>query len=105
MSIRRADDSAYTLLSNGSATGNAIDVKGGEYMVFFDGTISGSTISLQVQSPSGVWIDVDVFTGATVKYTALPRAQTGVDLPAGKVRCALTGGTPSGINAYLVGLG
>lgn len=105
MSIRRADDQSYTLLSAGNATGAAVDVKGGEYIVFFDGTIGGSTISLQIQSPSGTWIDVDVFTGATVKYTALPRAQTGIDLPAGKVRCALTGGSPSGINAYLVGLG
>lgn len=105
MPIRRADDQSYTLLAAGSATGSAVAVKGGEYMVFFDGTISGSTVSLQVQSPSGQWIDVDVFTGSTVKYTALPRAQTGIDLPAGNVRCALTGGTPSGINAYLIGLG
>lgn len=105
MATRRADDNQYTLLSNGSATGAAVQVRGGEYMVFFDGTIGGSTVSLQAQSPSGQWIDVDVFTGATVKYTALPRSQTGIDLPAGNVRCALTGGTPSGINAYLVGLG
>lgn len=105
MPIRRADDTQYTLLSSGSATGSAVDIRGGEYMVFFDGTIGGSTISLQVQSPSGTWIDVDVFTGSTVKYTALPRSQTGISLPMGKVRCALTGGTPSGINAFLVGLG
>lgn len=105
MSTRRADDNQYTLLSAGSATGSAVQIKGGEYMVFFDGTIGGSTVSLQVQSPSGAWIDVDVFTGSTVKYTALPRSQTGIDLPAGNVRCALTGGSPSGINAYLVGLG
>ena len=105
MSTRRADDNQYTLLLAGSATGSAVQVRGGEYMVFFDGTIGGSTVSLHVQSPSGVWIDVDVFTGSTVKYTALPRSQTGIDLPAGNVRCALTGGSPSGINAYLVGLG
>lgn len=105
MPIRRADDNQYALLENGNATGNAVAIKGGEYMVFFNGTIGGSTISLQVQSPSGAWIDVDVFTGSTVKYTALPRSQTGIDLPAGNVRVALTGGTPSGINAYLVGLG
>jgi len=105
MTVRRADDLSYTLLSAGSATGSAVAIKGGEYMVFFDGTIGGSTVSLQVQSPSGTWIDVEVFTGSVVKYTTLPRSQTGIDLPAGNVRCALTGGTPSGINAYLVGLG
>ena len=105
MTTRRADDKQYTLLSSGSATGSAVAINGGEYIVYFDGTIGGSTVSLQVQSPSGTWIDVDVFTGSTVKYTSLPRAQTGIDLPAGNVRCALTGGTPSGINAYLVGLG
>lgn len=105
MPIKRADDNAYVLLSNGSATGASTAIKGGEYAVYFDGTIGGSTISLQVQSPSGAWIDVDVFTGATIKYTALPRAQTGIYLPAGNVRCALTGGTPSAINAHLVGLG
>lgn len=105
MPIRRADDAQYALLVGGSATGSAVPIKGGEYIVYFDGNLGGSTISLQVQSFSGVWIDLDVFTGATVKYTSLPRAQTGIDLPAGVVRCALTGGSPTGINAYLVGLG
>ena len=105
MPIKRADDNAYVLLSNGSATGASTAIRGGEYMVYFDGTIGGSTISLQAQSPSGAWIDVDVFTGSTVRYTALPRAQTGIYLPPGNVRVALTGGTPSGINAHLVGLG
>lgn len=105
MTIRRADDVSYTLLSNGSATGSAVPIKGGEYIVYFDGTPSGSTISLQVQAPNGTWIDASVFTGAVVKYTNLPASQTGIDLPAGNVRCACTGGSPTGINAYLVGLG
>jgi hypothetical protein len=105
MSIRRADDNQYALLVGGSATGSAVPIKGGEYMVFFDGTIGGATVSLQTQSPSGVWMNVEVFTGAVVSYTTLPRSQTGIDLPAGNVRVALTGGTPSGVNAYLVGLG
>lgn len=105
MPIRRADDQQYTLLSAGSASGSAVKIPGGEYMVFFDGTIGSSTVSLQMQSPSGTWSDVEVFTGQKVAYTTLPRSQTGIDLPAGNVRCALTGGTPSGINCYLVGLG
>lgn len=105
MPIRRADDSTYALLVNGSATGNPVTIRGGEYIVFFDGTLAGATVSLQVQSPSGVWMDVEVFTGNAVRYTTTPRSQTGVNLPAGSVRCALTGGTPTGINAYLVGNG
>jgi hypothetical protein len=105
MSVRRADDSQYPLLVGGSATGAAVPVKGGEYHFMVDGTASGTTASLQIQTPSGAWTDVQVFTGAVVKFTTLPGNQSGIDLPACNVRCALTGGTPSGINAYLVGLG
>jgi len=35
----------------------------------------------------------------------LPYDQTAIDLPACNVRASLAGGAPSGINAYLVGLG
>jgi hypothetical protein len=105
MPIKRADDESYVLLSNGSATGNSVAIRGGEYMVYFDGTIGGATISLQMQSPSGAWADIEVFTANAIRYTALPRSQTGIYLPAGNVRCALTGGTPSAINAHLIGLG
>ena len=105
MTIKRADDNAYTLLSSGSATGSAVAIKGGEYMFFVDGTISGSTAALQIQSPSGTWITVSVFAGSAVSYTILPVSQTGIDLPPGNMRVLLTGGTPSGLNAYLIGLG
>lgn len=105
MANRRADDVSYALLENGSATGSAVPVKGGEYIVYFNGTISGATVSLQSKSPNGVWADVEVFTGQKVSYTTLPRSQTGIDLPAGDVRIAVTGGTPSGLYCYLVGLG
>lgn len=105
MPIRRCDDNAYTLLSNGSASGSAVRINGGEYHFLVEGTVGSSTISLQVQSPSGVWSDVQIFAGSIVKFTTLPGNQSGIDLPAGNVRCACTGGTPSGINAYLIGLG
>jgi phage-related tail protein len=105
MPIRRADDQQYALLVGGSATGAAVAIKGGEYQFMVDGTAGGTTASLQIQSPSGAWMDVQVFTGSVVKFTTLPGNQSAIDLPAGNVRCALTGGTPSGINAYLVGLG
>lgn len=105
MPIRRADDLTYTLLSNGSATGAAVLILGGEYMFMAEGTPAGSTISLQVQTPSGGWQDVQVFTGSVVKFTTLPGNQAAIDLPQGNVRCACTGGTPTGIRAYLVGMG
>lgn len=105
MPTRRADDTQYALLVNGSSTGSSVAIRGGEYQFMVDGTAGGTTASLQVQSPSGVWMDAQVFTGSVVKFTTLPGNQTAIDLPAGNVRCALTGGTPSAINAYLVGLG
>lgn len=105
MPVRRSDDIAYTLASNASANGAAVQIKGGEYEFFVEGTVGGSIVSLQVQSPNGSWIDVSVYSGSVVKATALPFSQTGIDLVAGNVRMAATGGTPSGLYASLVGLG
>lgn len=106
MPARRADDITYTLLSNGSSTGAAVPIRGGEYLVYFEGTLAGGAqVSLQAQSPNGTWMDVEVFTANPVRYSNTPRSQTGIDLPACNVRCALTGGSASGIYAYLVGLG
>lgn len=105
MSVRRADDVRYDLLINGSATGSGVLIKGGEYIFMVDGTAGGATFSLQIQLPNGTWSDINVYSGSKVSYTTLPSAQTGIDLPGGSVRVAVTGGTPSGIYAYLVGLG
>lgn len=105
MPIRRADDSAYTLASNVAATGSAVAIKGGEYLFSAEGTVGGSTISLQLQTVNGAWADVLIFAGSAVKSTTLPFVQTQIDLPAGNVRMAATGGTPSGLYSYLVGLG
>lgn len=106
MTVRRADDISYTLGTGLSATGAAVSIKGGEYCFFASGTVGGSTISLQMLSPNGTdWADVQVFSASAVKSTVLPFVQTQVDLPAGQVRVACTGGTPTGVAAYLVGLG
>lgn len=105
MPVRRADDTAYPLAANLSATGLAVAIKGGEYHFMAEGTVGGSTISLQSQSPNGTWSDVQVFAASAVKFTTLPNTQTGIDLPAGNVRMAATGGAPSGLYASLVGLG
>lgn len=104
MPIRRADDTAYTLASNASATGSAVAIKGGQYIFLVEGTVSGSTVTLQIKTPNDTWVDV-TFYGVDVSATVLPYAETEIALPAGEVRVALTGGTPSAIYAYLVGLG
>lgn len=105
MTVRRADDVAYTLLSNGAATGGSVAIKGGEYMIQVEGTAGGATFALQMQSPNGTWTPVLIFAGSAVSTTTLPYGQTAIDLPAGNVRLAVTGGTPSAIFGYLIGLG
>ncbi len=105
MPTRRSDSLNYTLASNASATGSAVAIPGGEYVFTATGTIAGATISLQCQSPKGTWSDVQIHTAFVVKTTGLPFAQTGISLPAGNVRMASAGGTPSGLNANLTGLG
>ena len=105
MPLRRADDVSYTLGANINASGSAVAVKGGEYIFTVEGTAGGTTASLQIQSLNGTWSDIAIYSGSAVKTTTLPYAQTGIDLPPGNVRVALTGGTPSAIYAYLVGMG
>ena len=105
MPIRRADDNSYVLATNLSATGSAVPIKGGEYLFSAEGTVGGASISLQFQTPNGAWADVLIFAGSAVKSTTLPFVQTQIDLPAGNVRMAATGGTPSALYSYLVGLG
>jgi hypothetical protein len=105
MPIRRSDDNSYKLLNNASTTGAAVNIRGGEYQFAANGTPGGATIALQLQMPNGTWTGVNVFSGSTVQATTLPYTQTSVDLPAGTVRCAITGGSGVSVNAYLVGLG
>jgi hypothetical protein len=103
--MSRTDSQTYTLASAASATGAAVPIRGGEYMFMAEGTPVGSTISLQMQTPNGTWVDVQVFAASAVKSATLPFTQTGIDLPAGNVRMAATGGTPTGLFAYLCGVG
>ena len=106
MPVRRSDSLNYPLASNLSASGAAVAIPGGEYAFMAEGTLGGSVISLQAQSPNGTWRDVSVYSGAAVKTSGtLPYSQTGIDLPAGNVRMAVTGGAPSALYAYLIGLG
>lgn len=108
MSIRKADDIAYVLGEGLTATGNAVAVKGGEYLFMVNGTAGGGTdFRLEVQAPNGTWSRLQVFTGSVVSFTAanLPISQTGIDLPSCNVRLAVVGGAATSINAYLIGLG
>lgn len=105
MPLRRSDDTQYSLGTGLSATGNAVAIKGGYYTFTVEGTATGATASLQLQAPSGTWVDVAIFSGSVVKTTTLPYAQSGIALPAGNVRVALTGGTPTGVAASLIGEG
>jgi hypothetical protein len=102
----RADSLGYALLSNASATGAGVPIRGGEYMFLADGTPAGATISLQIQTPDGTWATVGALAGnAIVQSTVLPYAVSPVVLPACTVRAAIVGGPPSGINATLQGIG
>ena len=103
MPVRRSDSLAYTLAVNLSASGASVAIPGGEYLFSAEGTAGGSTISLQMQSPNGTWSDVSIYGGNAIKTLTLPFSQTGIDLPAGNVRMATTGG--SALYAYLIGLG
>ena len=105
MPVRRCDSNSYTLASNLSATGAAVAIPGGEYTFTADGTAGGSTISLQARSQNGTWSDVQIHAASAVKSTTLPYAQTSITLPACNVRMAATGGSPSGLNSQLTGLG
>lgn len=106
MTVRRSDDNQYSLASAASATGSDVQIKGGQYMFMVSGTVGGSTISLQIKLPDGSYSDVKSLNGnVLISTTALPYAVSAVDLPAGVARVAMSGGTPSNVNAYLVGLG
>ena len=104
MPVRRADDPLYTLGVNLTATGAPVAIKGGEYTLFADCTGTNGTMSFQMLSPSGVWIDVQLY-GAFIRTTGFGMLQVGLLLPAGLVRIATNGGATTGLNAYLVGMG
>ena len=103
----RCDYQTYTLCSNVSAAGagSGVAIPGGEYVFAVDGTPAGTTARLEVLLPDGTWTGVSVYSGSAVQSTTFPYSQTGIDLPAGQVRVNLSGGTPSAVNAFLIGLG
>lgn len=102
----RADSQVYTLATGASSNGAGVPVRGGRYMFLANGTAGGATITLQIQQPDqATWSTVAIFNNSAVSSTTLPYSQTGVDLPASTVRMGVSGGTPSGLNAWLAGIG
>lgn len=85
----------FTLLSNATATGAAMQIPRGEYAFAAYGTFGGSTVSLERLLPDGSYLAV----GSDATLTA--RGQCICDLPGGLYRASVTGGSPSGLNAYL----
>jgi hypothetical protein len=101
----KVDGGTYPLLVAGSATGAWVPINGGEYAFLLDASTNTGTLSLQMKSPSGAGIDVQVFSGSFVRTMGVAFAQVQIDLPACDVRVALTGGTCTNVNAYLQGCG
>ena len=86
------------LLQNASATGAAKGWPGGAGVFTATGTFGGATVKLQQLGPDGTtWLDI---SGDAV--TLSTPGQGGFVLPAGPVRAAVVGGTPSGLDAVAV---
>ncbi len=83
------------LLTNATATGNAIPLPAGDYCYAVDGTFNGATAALQMLSPDGSsWLTI-ADTGLTAEGAVI------VSLPDGRFRCLITGGPPSAMYASL----
>lgn len=93
-------DSSYLendiLLTNASATGSAVAIKGGTYVWGCEGTFGGTTATLQLACSNGSFVN---FPNATLSANGFVVVQLPVN---GSVRVALTGGTPSAMFSNLV---
>lgn len=88
------------LLSNASATGDAVNVAPGRYCYAVDGTFSGATVTLAMLGPDGSsYISVGADAALTAEGAVL------VELPDCTVRAQISGGPPSGIYASLERVG
>lgn len=81
------------LISNGTATGDAMQWPGGEGTFSVVGTFNGATIKLQYLGPDGsTWMD------AGVDATLTAAGGCNFQLASGLIRASVTG-TPTGIYA------
>ena len=82
------------LLVNSSGTGNAVDWPGGAGVFSCVGTFGGATVALQFLGPdTSTWVAM----GSDTTLTAAGAG--GFVYPPGRIRAAVTGGTPSGLYA------
>lgn len=80
------------LLSNASATGSAVEWPGGRGLFVLAGTVSGASVGVEYMGPDGsTWLPAH--TALTAVGMAL------FELPPGRIRAAVSGGTPSGLFA------
>jgi hypothetical protein len=95
----------YALLTDAAETGDAVEWSGGRgAFSVYSGTFGGATVTLQWSPDDGsTWLAVDA-SGDT--FTTKTAAGSGnFELPPCLVRAAVTGGTPSGLNASVHGIG
>lgn len=88
----------YALLTNASATGAAVSVTGGGYILNLSGTFGGSTVAI-TSTVNGV-------TTTLGSYTSAPATAPCLVIGSGStVQATVTGGAPSGLYATLSGVG
>lgn len=85
-----------TLLSNASATGAENTIMGGDYIFSAEATWAGGTVTLQIMTPNGTFINVPntAFTANNMLY---------VNLPQGIVKATVA--TATAVYAYLTRIG
>ena len=92
-----AGSNSVQLLSNASVTGDSLSWAGGDATFSVSGNFSGATVSLQALCPDEVtWFDCGP---GTIRNTP---GFGNVYLAATRVRVAVSGGAPSGLDAQLV---
>ena len=92
---------SYQLLSSATATGSAVTVQGGNYLLDIRGTFGGATVTLN-ETINGVTIPLASYTASpnTVAYSPSFNIAAGTVLQA-----VVSGGSPSGLYATLGGVG
>ena len=87
-----ANSYSVDLLSNASATGNAVQWSGGKGTISAVGTFSGATVALQYLGPDGTtWLN------AGTDCTLTANGGGNFELPPGQIRASVSGGTPSAL--------
>jgi len=98
---RRISVAFPTLSANGSSS--PTDWPGGKGDLTASGTFGGGTLTMQIQGPSGTWINVINYATITdISITGNKHAA--FELPAGPVRVTLAGATGPSVTASVSGI-